>query len=64
MGMVADPDAAVRHLVAGITARKPVYIIIQPEWIAWPGYYNVDKIVREGYRLEATVRYARIYRRI
>jgi hypothetical protein len=50
-------------MVEGIHEKKPKYIVFQKEWGYVPGAEEISEILSRDYFLEATVAYAKIYRR-
>jgi hypothetical protein len=63
VGWSKDPAAAARRMVEGIHEKKPKYIVFQKEWGYVPGAEEISEILSRDYFLEATVAYAKIYRR-
>lgn len=59
-----NPEAAVRNMIAVLAAKKPKYIVIQPEWAQWDGYPELLRFMIYRYQFETVVGYAQIYRRI
>lgn len=60
---MADPGEAVRYMMNVLGEKKPVYIVIQPEWAYYPGLEEILALVDREYRLETTIAYAQIFRR-
>jgi 4-amino-4-deoxy-L-arabinose transferase-like glycosyltransferase len=63
VGWSKDPSDAARRLVQGINEKKPKYIVFQEQWGYVPGAEEIIEILSRDYFLEATVAYAKIYRR-
>jgi hypothetical protein len=58
-----NPERAAQDMIATLTVKRPKYIVIQPEWANWPGFFELSSFMMDNYQQEAVVGYARIYRR-
>jgi hypothetical protein len=58
-----NPERAAQDMIATLRVKRPKYIVIQPEWANWPGFFELSSFMMDNYQQEAVVGYARIYRR-